>query len=356
MQAMDKKISTEHLYGGRRSFFAALFLSLLVVSLQISCSPEPEEGTTAGDQGIIQSYARDSFSLIQRTSKKEITIAEQLTLVLETAVPENTDVEFPAYNAGLGDFTLKDARISPPRMTGSGDTIRIVHQVTYLLEPYLSGSYTIPAMTVIYRNKKNNTEVSEIVTEKIEVAVQSLLGPDTATVEIKDIKPPLALPPDRVRLLLAGGLILLLAALAISGFFYWKKKTGKKLPAAVQLLPEEIALQELDRLLSEDLLARGAIKLFHLRISDILRRYIENRFGLKAPERTTEEFLIELSRAKSFGNALLGSHTTLLAEFLTQCDLVKFARHEPTIAESEKTVVICREFIEKTKEIEDLRN
>jgi len=350
MQTMDKKISTEQLYGGCRSFFPALFLCLLIVSLQISCSPEPETETTARDQGIIQSYVQGSFSLIQRTSKKEITIAEQFTLVLETAVPENTGVEFPTYSASLGDFTLKDARISPARMTGSGDTVRIVHQVTYLLEPYLSGSYTIPAMTVIYRDKKNDTEVSTIVTEKIEVAVQSLLGPGTATVEIKDIKPPLSLPPDRVQQLLVVGLVLLLAALAISGFFYWKKKTGKKLPAAVQLLPDEIALQELDRLLSDDLLARGAIKLFHLRISDILRHYIENRFGLKAPERTTEEFLLELSRAKSFGNALLGSHKTLLTEFLTQCDLVKFAKHEPTIAESEKTVTICREFIEKTRE------
>ena len=126
------------------------------------------------------------------------------------------------------------------------------------------------------------------------------------------------------------------------------------MPAAEPLRPEEIALQELERLLADDLLVRGEIHVFHLRISDILRRYIENRFGLKAPERTTEEFLTELSQARS-ENALLGRHKILLAGFLTQCDLVKFAKHEPTIAESEKTVVICRDFIEKTKEKEDVK-
>jgi len=115
------------------------------------------------------------------------------------------------------------------------------------------------------------------------------------------------------------------------------------------LRPEEIALRELEQLLAENLLGRGKIKLFHLRISDILRHYIENRFGFKAPERTTEEFLTELSMARSHKNSLLGSHKTLLADFLIHCDLVKFAKHEPTIAESEKTVSICREFIEKTK-------
>ncbi len=94
----------------------------------------------------------------------------------------------------------------------------------------------------------------------------------------------------------------------------------------------------------------GEVKLFHLKISDILRHYIENRFGFKAPERTTEEFLTELSMARPEKNSLLGSHKTLLADFLTHCDLVKFAKHEPTITESEKTVAICREFIEKTTE------
>lgn len=123
-----------------------------------------------------------------------------------------------------------------------------------------------------------------------------------------------------------------------------------KLPAEVQVRPEETALLALENLLAEDLLATGQIKLFHLRISDILRRYIENRFGLKAPDRTTEEFLTELSQSNSSGQTLLGIHKNLLKEFLTQCDLVKFAKHKPTVAESEKTVVICREFIEKTGE------
>ena len=52
---------------------------------------------------------------------------------------------------------------------------------------------------------------------------------------------------------------------------------------------------------------------------------------------------------------LLGGHKALLADFLSHCDLVKFARHEPTIPESEKTVSICREFIEETKEEKDSR-
>jgi hypothetical protein len=327
---------------------AALALWFFLVLL-ISCNPAPVKETTPKDQGISQHQVQEPYTLLLRTSKKDITIAEELILVLEAAVPENTDVVFPSFKASLGDFTLKDTQILPARMTGTGDTVRVVHQVTYHMEPYLPGTYIIPAMTVTYLDRKAETEVAKLVTEEIQVAVQSLLGPDTAAAEIKDIKPPLFLPPDRVKQFLVIGLVALLAALAIAGYFYWKKKSARKMPAAEKLRPEEIAIQELERLLADNLLARGEIQAFHLRISDILRRYIENRFGVKAPERTTEEFLTELSQTRS-ENALLGSHKILLAGFLTQCDLVKFAKHEPSITESEKTYVICRDFIEETKE------
>ena len=316
--------------------------------LLISCGPETIEKRPVENQGYKQSYAAGSFTLHQSINKKEITIAEQLELLLEAEVPENMTVEFPTYSASLGDFTLKDTRALPARMTGSGDDLRVLHRITYILEPYLSGTYTIPVMTVTYTNKKNGADVSKLVTREIQVTVRSLLPLDTDQVAIKDIKPPYSLPPNKVQLFLLAGLALVPAVLVLFGFYFWTKKRGKKISPEIQPGPAEIARQELARLLAENLLAKGEIKLFHLRISDILRRYIENRFGVRAPEQTTEEFLIKLSQAGSADNILLGSHEALLADFLSQCDLVKFAKHEPSITECEKTMKICREFIEKT--------
>ncbi len=352
---MDNNFLTEKHYRGC-TFYTVMILCFCIFFMQISCSPDPGYESAQTVQGFSQSYVQDPLSLTLRTSKKEITIAGELELVLETTVPENMDVEFPSYSAGLGDFTLKDTRILPIRMIGAGDKILVVHQVSYLLEPYLSGTYTIPAMTVAYHDKKNLSEITQIITAEIEIDVKSLLATAAETIDIKDIKPPLSLPPDRVLQLLTVGLALLLAAFAAAGLFYWKKMSAQKQPAEVHLRPEEIALQDLEGLLAEDLLAKGEIKLFHLRISDILRHYIENRFGMKAPERTTEEFLTELSQTKHPGNALAGSTKALLTDFLTQCDLVKFARHEPTLAESKKTIVICRDFIEKTREKEGFKD
>ena len=205
-------------------------------------------------------------------------------------------------------------------------------------------------MLITYLDRNNGTESTQLVTEELQVTVKSLLGQDAASVEIKDIKGPLSLPKNTGLQILLVIVFLLLVLLGVAGFLYWQKKSGKKKPVEVQLRPEEIALQELEKLLAEDLLARSEVKLFHLRISDILRHYIENRFGYQAPDRTTEEFLTELSLASSQKDTFPGRHKILLADFLTHCDLVKFAKHEPTVTESEKTVSICREFITKTKE------
>ncbi len=329
-----------------RTVSLLLFCALLL----ISCSPESTKEKPVTDQGYSQRYTVASFTLEQHVSKKEITVAEQLELILDATAPENVEVEFPAYSAALGDFTLRDVRVLPARMTGPGDDLRIVRQVIYILDPYLSGTYTIPAMPVTFHDPTNDVEAVELMTGEIEIQVKSLLPPVTEQVKIKDIQPPHSLPPERVRQALLAGLVFILAVLMIYGFYFWEKKRSKKVVPEIKPGPEEIARQELDRLLAENLMAKGEIKLFHLRISDILRHYIENRFGVKAPEQTTEEFLTELSRAGSADNTLLITHKTLLGDFLTQCDLVKFAKHEPSMAECEKTVQICHEFVEKTKE------
>ena len=64
---------------------------------------------------------------------------------------------------------------------------------------------------------------------------------------------------------------------------------------------------------------------FCTEVSHIIRVYLEERFNLHAPDRTTEEFLLELQSSQR----LAGEHKQLLADFLGECDMVKFAKAEP---------------------------
>lgn len=78
-------------------------------------------------------------------------------------------------------------------------------------------------------------------------------------------------------------------------------------------------------------------------MSDLARRYVENRYAIRAPERTTEEFLREAQ-----DNPALSGHSGLLKSFLRHCDLVKFARLQPEPAEVSAAVEACRSFITRT--------
>ena len=107
----------------------------------------------------------------------------------------------------------------------------------------------------------------------------------------------------------------------------------------------EIAYARLRALVAEDLVGAGRIKEFYERISGILRYYIEDRFDLHAPERTTEEFLFELHRT----NVLAVGDKKVLEEFLTHCDLVKFAKHAPSTEQIQRTFDLVKDFVARTR-------
>src|SRR5207245_506058 len=67
-------------------------------------------------------------------------------------------------------------------------------------------------------------------------------------------------------------------------------------PSAPRRPPHEIAAAELERLRGRRLVEHGAFKEYYSALSDIVRRYLEDRFKLRAPEMTTEEFLLATAR------------------------------------------------------------
>ena len=80
-------------------------------------------------------------------------------------------------------------------------------------------------------------------------------------------------------------------------------------------------------------------------LSAIVRRYLEGRYQVRAPELTTEEFLQEARRAAG----LSAEHRDLLTAFLERCDRVKFAGYRPDAEESLATLKAARAFVEDTR-------
>lgn len=160
---------------------------------------------------------------------------------------------------------------------------------------------------------------------------------------LRDIKGPLSLSSHRNIFLL----LVVLVLLAIAVFYFKFLSKRKKTPVIVPRKPaHEIAYEQLEKLKAKDLIRQGKVKEFYSEVSDIIRHYLENRFLLKAPEMTTEEFLFYVRDY----SLLVSGHKTLLKEFLLACDLVKFAKYLPPFEEMDAIFVSAKKLVDETKE------
>jgi hypothetical protein len=138
--------------------------------------------------------------------------------------------------------------------------------------------------------------------------------------------------------------------LLAGGWWWYRRRQRAADVPLVQRPAHALALAALEHLQRQELIGQERIEEFYVRVSTILRRYIELRFGLRAPEQTTEEFLIS---ALATGG-LIADHRDPLEAFLQHCDLVKFARHCPTPSAMEETFERAKTFVEHTADMDVL--
>ena len=142
-----------------------------------------------------------------------------------------------------------------------------------------------------------------------------------------------------------AGAVALLVALVL--LLRWLAKRRRHVATATPPPPAHvIALGALDALRARRLVEKGAIKEYYSTLTDIVRAYLEGRYRVRAPEMTTEEFLVASSRDGRLG----ADHRQLLGNFLGESDLVKFARHLPSTDDSERAYSAARRFVEETRE------
>lgn len=137
--------------------------------------------------------------------------------------------------------------------------------------------------------------------------------------DIRDIREPYVISDGSVWM---WGLLALLVVAALVYWFWRRKQRGPVAPPAPPPMPPHIRAK---LRLAEALTLIHDPKPFCISVSDAVRYYLEERFELRAPEQTTEEFLRELRRT----DRLQPHHKESLGNFMGSCDLVKFAKYQP---------------------------
>lgn len=286
-----------------------------------------------------------SQSLIRvsaEVDKSVITIGERIIYSLAVQHNKNLHVQQPGPGANLGQFEIKDYRIDEPVEDGNVVTQKFEYEISV----FDTGRFVIPPFPVAFASSDTGRDFQIIKSEPIHITVKSVLTSEDA--EIQDIKDPQNIPFNyRKWLLLGTAAVLIIAAILLTIYIIRRRKQGKPLFRKEEIRPAHlIALEELDLAKAqwEDTLARGEHKLLFTQISQILRKYLENRFFIPALEETSYE--IQLSMAElSIG----AEQQEKGAHILELSDRVKFATYLPQSEETWEIIQLMEVFIEETK-------
>ena len=310
----------------KKSILSILMLFLLAGCRQATKAPSAKP--------LVKEKADGNVTVRLIVENPDVTLDDDVMLRVEAECPEGVNVELPDLKHDVFDaFELDASKITEKKLTAQGT---MLFSRVYGLEPLNEGEATIDPFNikVMEDGKEREIETPELT---LTIKEGEKLGEGLAEDELELMA--VRSPWQKGWILWsAGGVV----ALVIASLLVWRLRRREKAVAEVRKSPLETALAALEQLEKDDLVAKGELKEYYGRVSSILREYVEGRYGLQAPERTTEEFMEDLRRDSG---TLSNEQKSLLEKFLMHCDLVKFAKFEPSADEVRATFESCKEFV-----------
>lgn len=276
----------------------------------------------------------------QRIDTMQILIGEQTKLTVSVSLKKGQQLLFPEYKykqeitPGLEVLEGK----TPDTLGLDGDMIKV--SKTYVLTSFNENLYHIPSMSVKVDGKKYQTR---------DLALKVL------TVPVDTVHADKYFPPKNVqdnpfswdewsKVLWASIVFALLFSLAL--YIAMRLKANKPVVKSVRLVryqpPHQKALKGIDKLKTDNSAQSDNQKDYYTKLTDILRRYIAERFGFDAMEMTSSEIIANLRAQEN------GAIDEVVNLFRT-ADLVKFARHSVLANENDANLLNALSFINDTK-------
>lgn len=285
--------------------------------------------------------ARAQVTVEEKTDSVGILIGQQLNLNLTVTAPRGASIQFPSFKPRQqitpGVEVLKE--MVGDTVQVEGDKVQVTK--TYTLTSFDEHLYAIPALRVKVNGKPY---IGVTVPLKVITMDVDTLHPDQFFPP-KDVQDNPFLWSEWSPLFWLSLLMLLLCA---AGAYLWiRLKQNKPIVARIRIVrhipPHQKALNEIEHLKAERMQSSEDQKAYYTRLTDTLRRYINERFGFNAMEMTSQDIIERLQQS---GDQKMIDE--LRALFHT-ADLVKFAKYETLINENDLNLVNAINFIDETK-------
>lgn len=290
------------------------------------------------------------ISLKASLDSAHIIMGKQTTLHIEIVDNNGVNGALPILDA---DTIIAEIEVISKSQADTIDLENNRRQINQdiIIQSFDSGLYTIPPIQYIVG--KDTFKANPLVLKVIPVSVGSLQTIHGQADVIYPNSRWYDFLPDFITDYWGWILVVIIVILgAIFGLLLYKKKLPIALtPVQKEIPPYELAIQLLERLRDEKLCERGQEKEFYTRLTDILRSYIDSRFGINAMEMTTTQIIESLNN----NNETIRSKS-YVEQVLEIADFVKFAKVRPLPDDNVKSYNWALQFVKETKPIEETVN
>lgn len=244
-----------------------------------------------------------------------------------------------------GDTLIREVEIAGTPRTDTIDLgnnrVQILHDIT--IQSFDSGLYTLPPLLYVAGN--DTFRSNELALKVVPVPVDSLktihdyAGVQEPNTRFYDYLPDFITD--------YWWIFVILVVIAAGIWVYWKYLRKGQLPLVPkkkETPPYEVAIQELNRLKESHLCERGQEKEYYTRLTDILRTYLDKRFGINAMEMTSTQIVSTLS-----SNSETKGPDRYMKSILEIADFVKFAKVRPLPDDNVNVLQWAMQFVEDTK-------
>ena len=271
----------------------------------------------------------------------QIFVGQQAHVTLAATAKENAKVEFPQFKPTeyvTPGVEVLDCRELEKKEKDNGFVTR---SVIYTMTSFDDTLYYLPPMTVKIDGKpyKSKSLALKVLTIEVDTLhAEQFFGP-------KDVQDnPFQWSDWSLPFWLS---VLMLVLMAVCYYLYLRLRDNKPIISHIRivkrLLPHQKAMKEIEQIKADKMVTAENSKEYYTKLTDTLRKYIEERYGFSAMEMTSSE-IIERLMATQDQKAL-----DELRQLFTTADLVKFAKYSTLINENDANLVNAIEFINQTK-------
>ena len=277
----------------------------------------------------------------------EMLIGEQVHVTVTATMKEGSKVEFPVFKPMQqlipGIEVLKSTELG----TKGKDGGFVDRQMVYTLTSFDDTLYYLPPFVVKVDGKPYESKSLALKVVGIEVdttRVDQFFGP-------KDVQDNPFLWSDWSLLFWLS--VLMLVLMAVGYYLYMRLRDNKPIITHIRivkrLLPHQKAMKEIEQIKADKMQNSENPKEYYTKLTDTLRKYIEDRYGFNAMEMTSSEIIERLEKALTDDTKDAATMKAELRQLFTTADLVKFAKYSTMINENDANLVSAIDFINQTK-------